>query len=734
MTETTFTRRDFARLVVISGVGVVFAGCDRFTGDSPLSPEWWLELYADGRIHMRTKRVEMGQGAHSGLRTLLAEELDVDPQAIRILQVPSDPRYGEIVTGGSFTVAGWHERMRRAGATARYMLLQAAAAHWRVPIADLSTDNGKILHATSGRRALYRDFVAEAARAETPPPAAVSLKPPTAWRYIGQRGTIAHHAEIVTGNARYGIDVRLPGMCFAVLARAPVIGTKLIEFDSSAAHRIPGFITATALRGNDWPHRDHCRDAVAVVATNSWAAQRARETLKIRWSEASRATLDSPSIFGRLQERCSTPGILSFQQGKVDDVSDSHLRRLEAHYRQPYLAHAPLEPPNATASVRDGHIEVWCGNQRQTRLHEAIVLALGVKPKNVTVHAELIGGSFGRRLEIDYGVEAAKLAVALNRPVQILWTRTDDLQHGLYRPGSVHRVAARLDERGRIRSFEHRFAAESVFRQQEPAELDSSGSDWTLAAPLVSLPYEIPNVRLEHHAVEPIVPCAWWRGTYWNNVTTAVECFIDELAEAANEDPLTFRLDHLAYEGKREFIASKDVRVPFDPARMRRVLHALAETAGWRRPVAAGKARGLACGIYDAPECHAAVAVEAGMRDGEPALLAATVVVDVGTAVNPEIVKAQAMGGFLMGASAALREQITWRNGEVEQRGFADYPILRMAECPAVEVVIVASDAGFCGVGEIVTPAAMAAVTNALSRLMRARIRSWPILGAAAAG
>ena len=727
MTPPTFTRRQFAQFIVLGGLGLTFASCDRGASSRPLTPNWWLELYADGRIRLLTSKVELGQGAHTGLRTLLAEELDVDPSAVELVQVPSDPRYGDIITGGSFTLAGWQERMRRAGATARHMLVEAAASRWDVPAGEISTDNGELHHLASTRAAPYREFVAAAARTQAPPPESVPLKAPGKWRYIGKPTPIAHHAEIVAGVARYGIDLRLPGMCYAVLARAPVIGARLVRFDDSDAKRTPGYISTVALPGNTWPTLDHHRDAVAVVASNSWAAQRARDALRIEWDLGARAQLDTPTIFATLDRECSRPGIVSREEGNMQ-VAARGLRQIEAHYLQPYLAHAPLEPPNAIAHCVGERIEVWCGNQRQTRLKDAIVRELGFAPANVTVHATLIGGSFGRRLEIDYGLEAAKLAKALARPVQLLWTREDDMRHALYRPGSAHRLTASLNRHGRIATFTHRYAAESVLAQQEPQELSATGADWTLACPLVCFLYDVPNVRLEHRPVQPTVPCAWWRGTYWNNVTAAVECFVDELAQLAEEDPLAFRLKHLTADTKREFVVTDKLRVPFDPARMRRVLEALGKTTLWTAPPTPGHARGVACGIYDSPECHAAVGVEMFMRDGAPGLKAATVVVDVGTAVNPSIVQAQAMGGFVMGASAALREQITWRHGVVEQQGFADYTPLRMSECPPVEVVIVPSDAGICGVGEIVTPAAIAAVTNAASRLQGKRIRCWPIL------
>ena len=347
-------------------------------------------------------------------------------------------------------------------------------------------------------------------------------------------------------------------------------------------------------------------------------------------------------------------GIVSREEGNVH-VAGRGLRELEARYVQPYLAHAPLEPPNATAHCVGERIEVWCGNQRQTRLKDAIVRELGFAPANVTVHATLIGGSFGRRLEIDYGLEAAKLAKALARPVQLLWTREDDMRHALYRSGSAHRLAASLDRHGRMATFTHRYAAESVLAQQEPQELSATGADWTLASPLVSFFYDVPNVRLEHRPVQPTVPCAWWRGTYWNNVTAAVECFVDELAQLAQEDPLAFRLKHLSAQAKRQFVVTDELRVPFDPGRMLRVLETLGKTTLWTAPMTPGHARGVACGIYDSPECHAAVVVEMFLRDGAPSLKAATVVVDVGTAVNPSIVQAQAMGGFVISLSCRCR-------------------------------------------------------------------------------
>lgn len=719
----SLSRREFVQCVV-SGVAVSFVGCSR-GARSALSPHWQLELFADGRIRMRTIKVEMGQGAHTGLRTLLAEELDVVPESIEIEQATSDPAYGEIITGGSYTLAGWQDRVRRAGAAARYMLRQAAAARWKVAVEDVDTDTATLLHRASGRRLAYRDCVPDAAHLAPPAPDAITLKRPESWRYIGQRRAIAWHEDIARGAATYGLDVRLPGMRYAVLARAPVLGARLASWDDSHARNVRGFITAIALRGNEWPTLDHCRDAVAVVAANSWAAQQARAALKIEWSPGARATISSETLYGELDALCAQP------TSAASDPSRSRARSgstLEATYRQPWLAHAPLEPPNATARFHDGRIEVWSGTQRQTRMKQAIARALNIDEAAVVIHATLIGGSFGRRLEVDYGVEAAKVARALGEPVQVLWTREDDLQFGLYRSGSAHRVSASLDAAGRLQTFSHHYAAQSVLAQQEPHSLDANGADWTFAAPLAALLYAAPQVHLEHRVAPSSTPCAWWRGTYWNNVTTVVECFIDELAERSGQDPLAFRLAHLAGDAPREFVISKDVRIPFNPARMRRVLSAAAESAGWSTPLAPGRARGLACGIYDSPECHTAVVAEMSLIDGEPRLVRAAVAVDVGAAVNPSIVEAQAMGGFVMGASAALREQITWRDGGVEQRGFEDYRVLRMHECPQIDVVIVQSNAGICGVGEIVTPAAMAAVTNAASRLLGRRVRQWPIL------
>ncbi len=717
------TRRELGRLLLIGGIGVAFGGCAQRSGPEVLSPQWWVELHRDGRIRMLTKRVEMGQGAHTGLRTLLGEELDVDPARIEIVQVSSDPRYGEIITGGSFTVAGWQERMRRAGATARHMLVEAAAGRWRVPATELTTHDGWISHANSGRRIAYGELVESAARLPAPAATALQLKPPHTWRYIGKPGAIAHHDAIVAGRAKYGIDVRLPGMCFAVLERAPVLGARLASFDDSESRRVPGFIKAVELRGNAWPSKNHCRDSVAVVANDSWAAQRARDVLRVTWDNGDRPILDTSTMFEVLNEHVARPGNVSLQRGNAERAGDT----LHAHFEQPYLAHAPMEPPNATARFAAGRMEVWSGNQRQTRMKDAIVRELGLPPEQVIVHGELIGGSFGRRLEIDYGLEVAKLAHVLDRPVQVLWTRSDDLQFGLYRAGSVHRLSGVVDVNGDIKRLEHRFAADSVMLQQEPQEISAEGADWTLATPLICFPYEVPNLQFEHHAVKPMAPCAWWRGTYWNNVTTAVECFLDELAERAGQDPLAFRLRHLRSDQRRDFVVTQQVSMPFDPARLRGVLDAVASSSGWNQPVAAGHARGLACGLYDSPSCYAAVVVEAQFVGGVPVLSSAWVAVDVGIVVNPEIVKAQAISGFVFGASAALHEKVTWKAGRVEQSGFADYPPLRMSECPRIEVILVPSDNGICGIGEIVTPAAMAAVSNAVSRLTSKRIRRWPI-------
>ena len=695
-------------------------------GETALSP--FVLIDAEG-VTLIAPRAEMGQGTHTTWAALIAEELDIAWENVRVIHGPPAKAYynsammgeglpnkgydasafshtvGEImggvgklldlqVTGGSTAMKDGFERMRVAGATAREMLKGAAAARLGVTVAELRTENGAVI-APDGTALPYTDLAAEAAGIDPP---AITLRPASEWRYLGRALPRVDMVEKATGTAQFGIDVRLPGMVFAAVRRAPTRGT-MLSYDASAVQGMAGVQQVVALE-----------DGIAVIASNTWLAQRAADAVQIDWGPAPYPET-TEGIFAAIEAGFdAAPNSTMRDDGDVDALP-AGATLVEAAYKVPFLAHATMEPMNATAWITPGGLEVWCGNQGPTFVRAACAELAGLDPEQVTLHTTYMGGGFGRRGEMDFARIATQVAMAVpGTPVQVTWSREEDMAQDFYRPGALARMRGAVAE-GTAVMLDARVSAPSAARQALKRWIGFSpgGPDKVHVEGLFNQPYAIPNYRVQGHLAELEVPIGFWRsvGNSFNGFFH--ESFMDEMAHAAGADPLAFRLD-LA---RREWAPAAAV------------LEAVREMSGWDTPKAPGTGRGVAlCYSFGTP---VAMVVEVRDEDGAIRLSRAWIACDVGTALDPSIIEAQMVGGMVYGLSAAMGEEITFAGGSVEQLNFPDYDALRMSQMPVTEVRVLQGQERLGGVGEPGTPPAAPALANAVFDLTGERVRELPL-------
>lgn len=658
-----------------------------------LSPDAWLRVDPAGAVTVFLARSEMGQGTYTGLAVILADELEADWARVRVVQADADRRrFGEMSTGGSRSIRSLFEPLRRTGAAAREMLVSAAARRWKVDRASCRAGSGAVVHAPSGRRLSYGDLAAAAAREPVPqdPP----LKPPSEWRLIGKRVPRLDGPDKVRGAARFGIDVRVPGLRFAAVARPPTVGGKVAHLDAAKARAVPGV-----------RHVVEVPSGVAVVADSTWAALQGRDALAVTFDPGPNGAFDSAELARRLAG--APPQRPARDDGDADAALAKARRTLAATYELPLLAHATMEPMNATADVRRGRAELWLPTQAPTWAQEAVAKALGLAVDRVGVHVTFLGGGFGRRAVPDFAVEAAHVSRAVKEPVQVLWTREDDLRHDLYRPAGRNELEAGLDAAGRLVAWKHLVRTPSI-AQQLFGDAQRWGDHPDVLESAVDFPYAAGAVRIQAAIPEVGVRVGWWRSVYASQNAFAEECFVDELAAAAGKDPLAFRLEHL-------------------PAgsRLRGALALAAEKAGWGTPPPAGRGRGLAC--HSSFGSHVAEVAEVSVAGGKVRVHRVVAAVDLGIAVNPDSVEHQVEGAIAYGLSAALRGEITLARGAVVQGNFDDYEPLRIDEVPEVEVHLVPSTEEPGGIGEPGLPPIAPAVANALFAVTGTRVRRLPV-------
>jgi len=706
------------RFVALAGAGLALgllpeAGAVAAAGgDDPAAPalaQTFVRIAPDGVVTVVIKHLEMGQGIATGLATLVAEELDADWALVRTEAAPFDPprykhlMFGSQTTGGSTSTANSWPQMREAGAVARAMLVAAAAARWQVPAAELTTYRGRVLHGASGRQAGYGALAAAAAA--LPVPIGVALKSPDSFTLVGRAGHRLGQAALVDGSARYGIDIQRPGMRVAVLQRPPRFGASVRQVDPAAALAVPGVRAVHPLG-----------QAVAVVADDTWAALRGRQALKIEWDEShaeQRSSADLQAEFRRLAG-VGEPGIDVLQRGQGAAALAGASQVLSADFELPYLAHQPMEPLAAVGEWGEQRCEIWAGSQNVSADHAAALQVLGLQADQLQLHVLPAGGSFGRRatFSADWITELALVlraqrAAGDRRPVKLQWTREDDVTGGFYRPMSLHRLRAGLDAHGRLLAVDETIVVQSFMRAFTHGEAPTRPDPFAAEGHLGER-YDVPHAHARWVNPKVGVPVHTYRALGYNHTTFCKEVMMDELARAAGQDALAFRLAHLSTQ-----------------PRQAAVLRAAAAMAGWGRALPPGYALGMA--VQEAYRTAVAQFALVRIADGQVVVERVWCAVDCGVVVNPDVVRAQMEGGIAFGLSAALHNAITLDGGKVQQSNFHDAPVLRLPEMPRVEVTLVASDAAPTGVGEPGSVPILAAVANAVALLTGRPVRSLPI-------
>jgi isoquinoline 1-oxidoreductase beta subunit len=711
-----FSRREFLKGMAatagafVVGAHISFPKGAFAQGAAPqgiVDPNVFLNIGPDNTVIIISKHFEMGQGVTTGLATLVAEELDADWSTVQFAFAPNNPKlynnllFGPVMaTGGSTSMANAWEQMRQVGAAARLMFVAAAAAKWQVPTAEIEVEKGVVSHRSSGRRATFGELAADAMR--LPVPTAVTLKPAQDWKLIGTRVPRLDSVGKTTGTARFACDVRRPGMLTTVVKRPELFGAKVASFDATETKQVDGVVDVVQIS-----------TGVAVLATDTWAAMRGREALKVTWDTRQAETRSTAEILEEYRRLAGGQGLSAARQGDAAAGLRGAAKTVEAEFTFPYLAHAPMEPLNCVIEVHGDGAEIWSGCQLQSIDQLVAAQILGLKPEQIKINTLLGGGSFGRRGNPlgDWTVELAEVAKAIKgrAPVHMVWTREDDLKGGFYRPMVLHRVKVGLDGKGGIAGWQHTIVSQPIF-VGTPFERTAvkNGVDHSSVEGVVDTPYAIADFSIDVHNATSAVPVLWWRSVGHSHTAHVMETMIDELAQLAGQDPVVFRLGLLA-------------RHPRDAA----VLRLATQKAGWGGPQPQGQGRGVA--YHQSFNTRVAMVAEVSATHTAIKVDRIVAAVDCGVAINPDIVTAQIEGAIGFALSTVLRNQVTLNKGAVEQQNFDDYEPTRMREMPKVEVHIVESTAAPSGIGEPGVPPVAPAIGNAIFAATGKRLRSLPL-------
>jgi len=711
------TRRDFLKTGALVGGGLVL-GLSLEPGEStveasdkvaPFAPNAFLRIGTDNSVTIIVNKSEMGQGVYTSLPMLVAEELEVDWSKIRVEPAPVDPAYNHTQwgsmqgTGGSTSIRSEWQRLSKAGAAARIMLIAAAADIWKVSPDNCRADNSIVI-GPAGQRLSYGELAEKASTVE--PPSNIPLKNPSFDKLLGKPIKRLDTADKVNGKAVFSIDVRVPAMLVALVARPPVFGGKVKTFSADKAKAMPGVRAVVQINSG-----------VAVVADDFWSAHRGREALEIIWDEGPLVTHDTRKQREDYAALAKTPGALARKEGDAELALKQAVKQMSAEYDVPYLAHATMETLNCLVDYRGDSCEIWTGTQFQTADRNSAAQILGLKPEQVKLHTTYLGGGFGRKANphTDFVSEAAHVAKAartagVKQPVKVIWTREDDIGGGYYRPMWNDRIAAGLDKEGNPVAWRHTIVGQSIIEGTPfAAGMIKDGVDRTSVEGAHDIPYAIPNIHVDLHSPRIGVPVQWWRSVGHSHTAFVVESFIDELAHAAGKDPYEYRLALLK-----------------NHPRHLGVLKLAAEKSGWGKPLQAGRARGIA--VHESFGSFISQVAEVSVKsDGTVRVHKVVCAIDCGKIVNPDLIRAQMESGIVFGLSAALHGEITLKNGRVEQSNFHDYPVLRLNEMPAVDVFIVSSTEPPGGVGEPGVPPIAPALGNAVFAATGKRIRRLPI-------
>ncbi len=728
---SVINRRDFLKKSAAGGAALVIGfhlGSSAFADQAqeqekkPVNPfDAWVRVTPDNRVTLILGKSEMGQGIMTALPMILAEELCVDWRQVKVEQAPTNPKIYDHGTGGSGSVSGSWLPLRRAGASAREMLVSAAAQRWNVSRDTCKAQDGGVLHGARKNFLTYGELVEGAAKLPIPDFNTVPLKNPDDFTIVGRDTRRFESRDKAIGAAKFGLDSRVPGMLYAVIARCPVFGGKIKSFDAAKAKAVPSVRDVFAI--DPVGQGAFTTGGVAVLAENSWAAMQGRKALQITWDEGSAASESSNSLRKQFLDNATKPGKIVRNDGDADTALSGAAKKIEAAYEFPFAAHATMEPMNCTVYIQADHAEAWIPTQAPQWAQGVIAQTAKLPPEKVIVHTTLMGGGFGRRYQADFVMEAAQVAKAAGKPVMVLWTREDDMQHDFYRPASYHKLSGALDAQGNLGAWKHFQTSTSIEAMWNPkGEETPEKSEFATAA---FIPYQTPNYRIEYALAKSSVPRAWWRSVEHSTSGFVVESFVDELAKAAGADPLEFRLRLIGDDRKIPDFTNPKENKPLDAARLKGVLRLAAEKAGWGKSLPKGVARGIA-GYYSFESYTAAVA-EVGVKNGGVKVHRLVYAVDCGRPINPEGIRAQVESAAIYGLSAALHDAITISGGRVEQSNFHDYQMPRISETPKIEVHVVMSKEEPTGIGEPGLPVVVPAVCNAIFAATGKRIRRLPI-------
>jgi isoquinoline 1-oxidoreductase beta subunit len=722
-------RRKFMKRTAVAGAGALLIGV-RFSGELLRAQESdkaakkplpnplvaYIHVKPDGKTSLIVAKSEMGQGIKTGLAMILAEEAELDFQSVSVEQADTLPDlYPHLGTGGSGSTSESYTPLRRAGATVKDLMITAAADKWQVPKKECVAKKGTVVHEKSSRKATYGELAEAASKLPLPDQEKIGLKDEKEFALIGRGAPRVDIPAKVNGSAQFGLDIRVPDMVYAVVARCPAFGGKPAHFDATKAKAVPGVLDVFEIPalGRDM----FTAGGVVVVADSTWSAMKGRDALQITWDNGPAISESTDTLHTALHTAAAKAGKRIRNDGDVEAVP-AGTKQVEAVYEFPYLAHAAMEPMNITVHARDGEAEVWAPTQSPDWVQKTVAKILELPEPKVAVRTTYMGGGFGRRYTADYPAEAAQIAKVVKKPVQLVWSREDDMTHDFYRPSACHRMRGAVDQSGKPVAWSHTIASTSIGAFWDPPEQQAPEKSEVGGAQ--QMPYAIPHMRLEYNVVASSVPPLWWRSVEHSFNGFAVECFIDELAAAAGKDPVRFRKGLLLKPANWKPRMEDDP----DPARLRGVLELAALKAGWDRPLPKGKGRGIAS--YFSFGSYIAEVAEVTVQGGSFKIDRVVAAIDCGQVVNPDAVRAQAESAIIYGLSAALKNEITVKNGAVEQSNFDSYDPIRINEAPPIEVYLTHSTNDPGGMGEPALPPIAPAVANAIFAASGQRVRKLP--------
>ena len=724
-------RRNFIRVTSLySGGALLFSsipvkGFPKTNDPFCFQPHPLIKLCDDGSIIIYVRKQEMGQGVNTSLPMIAAEEMEVDWQTIKSEIAPFDyEKKDEYTTISSESVRINWQPLRKAGASAREMLITAAAQQWNIERQYCQAEKGKIINTLTSEAIPYKHLIVTASKLPVPenPP----LKNHKNFRIIGKGAKRINALEIVTGKTKFGIDVKLPGMLYALVLRCPVYEGKIKSYNADTARKMEGVKAIIEIKNMGAAVGG--RNGIAVVADSFWTAQKARDALNVIWDEGENATASSETYSKKLKEKfAESPTIILSEKGKAEELFTTSSSKLVAAYEFPFLAHATIEPANCTAVYKDGKFELWGGFQGPAFVADRLPSLFGIKSEDITINLTLMGGGFGRRTSIDYAAEAMQISKALVQPVKVYWTRTDDTQYGQYRPAIYHQLSALLDENKNILSWQDQIAGTPFILKKFTRDFDNSRILMEAnGGPAGDFHYPATHFKSSFYLQAPPVPCGPWRSVGYSHNNFAIECFMDELAEKASFDPLEFRINLLNQLENNSIIGARKVK--YEPKRLIAVLQKVADEIGWSKSKPKGHFHGIACCPYLTAKSYAAHAFDISVNSKKKITIHKVVAaIDCGQVIDPDGVLSQMEGALVWGLSAVLRGEITLKNGRVQQSNLKDCGILRIDELPNAKVLIIDSEEDPGSVGEVGVPSVAPALCNAIFAATKQRIRKLPI-------